>query len=356
MKELGCEDPPEYPHKDPIFGLDLFLDNIKAMRSQRFLDAFKERFDEHGQTFRALTMGKVTYITNDPRNLQAVHALNFADWGVQPIRRAPTLPFLGEGVFTMDGPVWEHSRAMIRPTFTRSNLANLPAFEVHFRKFLKLLPTDGSTVDLKPLLNSLFLDTSTEFLFGESTNTLSPETPFATEQFLEAFHYAQRGMSLRIRLDRFRFLHRDRKWQESIDIAHAFADKYVDKALEYWRAYLARLEKEGSKALEAEEQPQRRYILLQEIAKETDDRVALRNQIMHVFLAGHESTSIAVGNAIFHLCRHPEKWKKLREETAAVGNRPLTFEILKDMHYLQYIVKEGRQSTMLSAGCRSDES
>jgi cytochrome P450 len=158
MRELGCKEPPRYPHKDPVLGLDLFFDNVKALQNQRFLDNFKDRFDKYGQTFRALTMGEVSIYTNDPRNLQAVHSLHFSDYGVQPIRRAATLPFLGEGVFNMDGPFWEHSRALIRPTFTRSNVAHFPAFEVHFQKFLKLVPMDGTTVDLRPLLSKLVSD------------------------------------------------------------------------------------------------------------------------------------------------------------------------------------------------------
>ncbi|MGI4815897.1 MAG: cytochrome P450 [Janthinobacterium lividum] len=152
MKELGCEAAARYPHRDPVFGLDLFLDNVRNLKAGNFLNNFKQRFDKYGQTFQAISMGRISIYTNEPKNLQAVHALNFLDYGVQPIRRAPTLPFMGEGVFTMDGPFWEHSRDLIRATFTRSNVANLPAFEVHFRKFLKLIPTDGEQVDLKPLL------------------------------------------------------------------------------------------------------------------------------------------------------------------------------------------------------------
>ena len=155
IKELGCKEPPKYPHKDPIFGLDLFFDNVRAVKNHRLLETIKQRYEKHGQTFQALAMGKVSIHTNDPRNFQAVHSTSFYDYGVQPIRRAPTLPFLGEGVFTMDGAFWEHSRAMLRPTFTRCNVADLPTFEVHFQKFLKLVPTNGSTVDLKPLLYRL---------------------------------------------------------------------------------------------------------------------------------------------------------------------------------------------------------
>ena len=77
------------------------------------------------------------------------------------------------------------------------------------------------------------------------------------------------------------------------------------------------------------------------MAKENDDRVELRSQILHIFLAGHDSTAITVSNAIFHLCRNQDQWIKLRSAVLAVGDVPLTFELLKDIHHLQYIVKEG---------------
>lgn len=177
-------------------------------------------------------------------------------------------------------------------------------------------------------------------------NTLSPETSFQTQQFLDAFHYAQRGMGARIELGRFRFLHHDPKWREAIKITHAFADKYVAKALTYRQEYIARKERNGTEgALIVDEDTNKRYVLLQEIAKETDDRVELRSQIIHVFLAGHDSTAITIGNAIFHFSRYQEKWKKLRAEVLAIGDAPLTFERLKELQYLQHVVKESKPST-----------
>ena len=179
-------------------------------------------------------------------------------------------------------------------------------------------------------------------------NTLSPETPFASTEFLQAFHYAQRGMGLRIRMGKLLFLHRDKKWRESIKIAHAFADKYVEKALAYRKAYLMRLEKSQKESSSTDvDVAKQRYILLQEIAKETDDPIELRNQIMHVFLAGHDSTATTIGNAIFHLSRHQEKWDKLREDVLSRGEAKPTFETLKDMHYLQHIIRESRSAMFI---------
>ena len=150
-------------------------------------------------------------------------------------------------------------------------------------------------------------------------------------------------MGQRIQLGRLMFLHRSRKWRDAIATAHAFADRYVDKALKYRSQWL--LSKgEGRIELYPSEEDAgsgARHVLLEEMVKEDDDRVELRSQILHIFLAGHDSTAITVSNAIFHLCRNQDQWIKLRSAVLAVGDVPLTFELLKDIHHLQYIVKEG---------------
>ena len=154
-KRYACQEPPEYPHKDLIFGTDLFRDNTENSKKFRLLDTWTSRYEKYGETFTAIFQGTRAICTIDSTNLQAITTANFKDYGVQPMRRAATLPFLGEGVFTMDGAFWEHSRALIRPTFSRTNIANLPMFENNLQKFLDLLPRDETTVDLKPLLCKL---------------------------------------------------------------------------------------------------------------------------------------------------------------------------------------------------------
>ncbi|KAK3322707.1 cytochrome P450 [Apodospora peruviana] len=341
-RQHGCQEPPKYPHKDPFFGSDLFRDSAEHAKQSKLLERWNSRYMQYGRTFRAIMQGTPAVCTIDPTNLLAITTTNFKDYGVQPTRRDATLPFLGEGVFTMDGPFWEHSRALLRPTFSRTNIANLPAFEVHLKKFLKLLPQDGTTVDLKPLLCKLFIDTSTEFLFGESMNILNEKEPERSQEFLDAFHYAQKGTGRRLQLGKLAFLYRDKKYYESIKVAHAFADYYVDKAIEYRKRRLAAAEK-GDSGLSDDDTPGRRVVLLHDMAMETDNRVDLRNQIMHVFLAGHESSAITIGNALFQLCRNPEKWQKLRKEVLTLGSpdsTTLTVEKVKGCKYLTNIIRE----------------
>ena len=54
------------------------------------------------------------------------------------------------------------------------------------------------------------LDTSSEFIFGKAMGALTHSA--RSDEFIEAFAYAQRGTGIRALLGRFKFLHRDRKW------------------------------------------------------------------------------------------------------------------------------------------------
>lgn len=108
---------------------------------------------------------------------------NFKDYILGPRRQSVFVPVLGHGIFDTNGAAWERSRAMIRPNFTRAQVADLDTFETHIAHLINRIPRDGSTVDLQELFFSLTIDSSTEFLFGRSTNSLVPalETHSASE-------------------------------------------------------------------------------------------------------------------------------------------------------------------------------
>ncbi|KAH8586307.1 hypothetical protein B0O99DRAFT_602587 [Bisporella sp. PMI_857] len=56
-------------------------------------------------------------------------------------------------------------------------------------------------------------------------------------------------------------------------------------------------------------------------------------------IAGHDSSGIIIGNALFHLSRSPKIWQKLRTEIGSHGDAPFTFELLKNLKFLQYVIK-----------------
>src|SRR6202000_3329383 len=81
---------------------------------------------------------------------------------------------LGHGIFSADGKQWEHSRALLRPQFSRDQVKDLDLEEKHVQNLLRALPAEEdswtSTTDIQPLISRFTMDSASEFLFGESTN------------------------------------------------------------------------------------------------------------------------------------------------------------------------------------------
>jgi len=82
------------------------------------------------------------------------------------------MQFLGDGIFNVDGHTWSDARALLRPQFHKQRISDLHVFEDHISKMISLLPKDGKTVDLMEWWFRFTLDASTDYLFGESVESL----------------------------------------------------------------------------------------------------------------------------------------------------------------------------------------
>lgn len=328
----GCLPPPSIPQRDPIFGLDLILHVFKALKEDRRDLSMKQLFQVHGRTFQSVAFGTTTIYTIEPKNLQAVFATDFSNWGVQPMRLFAFEPFIGRGIMVADGAFWEQSRALIKPTFTRAQIADLhlARYSSHVSKLISLLPKDGSTVDLQPLFSRLALDSSTDFLFGEPVGALSPRSISTdAKSFLEAYDYGQMVVGKRLHLPKWNFLTQDKKFWDSCKIAHEFVDGYIAQGRQ-----ICEESKKGNVA-------PKRYILAHEMIKETRDHNDIRNQLLNVFLPAHEATGVALTNVFFNLARNPDCYAKLRQEILDTGEQAAwTFERLKSLKYLQSVINE----------------
>ena len=145
----GCEKLRRAPQKDPFLGLDHFFRLAKAAQNRRYLAHFEELFNQVGPTFGINLMGDNLVFTNEPRNVQAILVTKFPDFEIGQRRRNNSAELLGVGVFNADGQVWEHGRALVRPNFTRKQVADLQLFEKHVRVFVDAIPTDGTPFDIQ---------------------------------------------------------------------------------------------------------------------------------------------------------------------------------------------------------------
>jgi cytochrome P450 len=175
---------------------------------------------------------------------------------------------------------------------------------------------------------SKFLDTSTEFLFGESTECLNSSAPLETDIFLKAFDRSLLGLALLLIFGPLRWpLYLDPYWRAAYTKVHTFVDKHVYRAIERQK--------------HAQEANSHKYVLLEEMAKITQDPYQLRMQILNVFFPARDTAAIAFGDLMFELVRHPHEWQKLKAEVRNIdSNQKLTFEYLRSLKVVKAIINE----------------
>jgi len=328
---IGCGDAVTIQHWDPILGIDAFLQALAALREFRLPQHFSALFERHGQTYYGKALGRWILLTNEPENIKTVLGTNMPDWPIDGPRLFAALPVLGpRSIFTTNGQEWFAARTMMRPAFVRDQVSDLERFGKHIDNFLAVIPRDGSTFDIQELLLKLTMDSSTDFLLGHSTNSLVYASPEAL-QFYRDFEYASSEAAVRSLLGPI--LHY---------LPHPKLKKSVQRLRQYIRFYIRKVTEKGSS-----ETKDRSYVFIDELLKLNPTEDYLIDQVLSVIVAGRDTTASGLSAVFYCLARHPDAVKRLKDEMAQLGVENPTWEQLKQMKYLNNVIKEGEFYTYI---------
>lgn len=337
MKKNNCEESTYL--STAFFSIPTLLTVLKKKRSGELVDWTHDRFEDIGSTFKIKLAGVQIFFTREPENIKGILATQFNDFALGT-RHAHFYPLLGDGIFTLDGEGWKHSRAMLRPQFAREQVAHVQALEPHLQYFAKHVKNfHGSTINLQDLFFKLTVDTASEFLFGESVGTLQDASIGienklhfdGRENFNASFNLAQSYLATRSWSQFFYPLINSQEFRDSCANVHKFAKYYVQKALELTPEELDKKSESG-------------YVFLYELAKETRNPKVLQDQLLNILIAGRDTTAGLLSFTFFELARNPDKWQKLKNEIYEHFGRDnvegISFESLKKCEYLKWTVNE----------------
>lgn len=200
--------------------------------------------------------------------------LRWADFGYG-LRRQIFFPLLGDGIFTQDGAAWKHSREMLRPQFSRQQYQDLDILREHVDDLINCIQEKRQSLDLQPLFFRFTLDTTSAFLFGESTYSLRANQSGEDIQFAESFDIAQDYVVQRYRYLDLYWLIGGRRFREACASVHHFIESIIDRRLT------------------TTEKPRNdgRYVFIDAIAEDSRDHTALRDQLINILLAGRDTTA-----------------------------------------------------------------
>ena len=251
-------------------------------------------------------------------------------------------PLLGLGIFTQRGEPWRHSRALLRPQFYRDQISDLSLEERHVSILSNALTTgaDGwtSVVDLQPLFFKMTLELMTEFLYG---NVPSHRDHTANVQNEEDFAYhfdaGKAFLSIRLALGRWHWLLRSSAFSRHCEKVQQYAEYFVTAKLRDMQM------KWASEQAFQEPLANRKYVFVDELAKQTNNALEIRSETLNVLSAGRDTTASLLTWIFYFLSRYSRVFNKLRAVVLAeiaTDASGIEFTKLRSCQYLQSCINE----------------
>lgn len=305
------------PPADPIIG--------HQRLSRDPLASFLQIRESHGDVVR-LQFGTLTaHLVSDPALVQAVLQDRARIYGKQTRGMRQLRLFLGDGLLTSEGDFWLRQRRIAQPAFHKKRIDALtPAMTVaaeHARDAF----VPGRAFDMHDAMMRLTLEVVATTLLGSGIVDREAEIVGAAVDFITAETNrrlrspVQLPLSVPTRHNRTFLRHRGN------------LDAIVFRIIEERR----RSGEVGDDLLS---------LLLHATDPETGERMSdaqLRDEVMTIFLAGHETTANALSWAWVQLSRHPEVAQRLTAELERVlAGRTPTLEDIPALVYTRQVLDE----------------
>lgn len=136
-------------------GSDLHQLRMEATKKGFLMKLYEEQFNLYGKTFEENFLGKKLINSMDTANIQTITALAFDHYGKDASRNAAAAPFIGPSIVTVHGPPWKRARSLVKTAFTRAEVSDVHQLSLFADRFMNLIPSDGSEINMQPLLHKL---------------------------------------------------------------------------------------------------------------------------------------------------------------------------------------------------------
>ncbi|XP_055906865.1 cytochrome P450 6a2-like [Eupeodes corollae] len=324
------------PHNEP----SLFFGNMKGVsQSRHLIDPFRDLYKQ----FKGTTPFCGIYFFQNPsavildldliKNILVKDFNNFVDRGV--FYNEKDDPISGH-IFSIEGSKWRLMRSKISPTFSSGKMKFMfqTVVEVaeNFTKILdEFVGSEGAVIELKDLNARFTTDVIGKCAFGLDVDSLrDPKAQFriyGQKAFSEQRHYM-----IMFFLQSCPRLARKLGMKMTNDEVEEFFMGVVRNTVEYREKNNIKLNDFMGILIDLKNDP-KTGLTLEEIAAET----------FVFYLAGFETSSSTMSNALLELAKNDEIQDRLRAEINGVLEKhggKLTYEGLEEMHYMLQVFDE----------------
>lgn len=290
------------------------------------IDFVGEQLVEHGQCFGLRFANRNLVIVNNPDYVQQAFQSNHRNYIKATSYRKLKL-MLGNGLFTSEGDFWLQQRRLIQPSFHKHELSHF--IDIMVKESAQLVYRweyfykGGRSFSLLEELSELTLGIVCESLLGQR---LESGAKIVNEELPTALSFMIRRVLFPINAPMWMPLPSHLKFKRSIGRIGKLISKLINEK-----------KREGS------EYPDLLWMLLQVKDEETGEGMSeqqLVDEMMTFFLAGHETTAVALSWALFLLHQNEEACYKARTEGTRLLSEGVTLESLGQATYLKQVAQE----------------
>jgi len=233
-------------------------------------------------------------------------------------------PFAGEGLVTSDGALWKQQRKLIQPAFHHHQLPAYADVMVAHAAGMMNSFVDGEIRDIAAEMTKLTLGIVVKSLFGAD---LPREASEVTQSMLAILDAANQRLSSVLRIPSWIPTRRNLRERRALAELDAMLQKLI-------RARRASGKSPGDLL----------SVLLAAVDEGSGARMSdqqLRDEMMTLFLAGHETTAVALTWTFYLLSRHPDVQAKLFDELhRALAGRVPSVSDLPNLPYTEMVIRE----------------
>jgi cytochrome P450 len=291
------------------------------------LGFLKRTVETYGDLVPLRILMHTAYLLNHPSHVEHVMQRNHRNY-----RKTPMLeklrPVLGDGLFMSEGELWTRQRNLIQPAFHRERIdllaGRMVAVIAEHLKVWQQRASSGEGFNLSDDTSYLTLEIALQTFFG----TTLAQDGAAFAEAMKTVHdvSAKRIWNLTSITERLP-TRQNRAFSQAVALLHAVVGRIIT-------------ERRQSKA----HHDDLLAILMDARDAETHEAMndkQLRDEVMTLMLAGHDTTATMMAWALLILSQHPEHVARLREEadTVLVGRLPEAAD-LKPLSYTKRAIQE----------------
>jgi cytochrome P450 len=348
---------------DSLDGCPLGEGEITDIAEGTMFIGLQRYFRENGSPYKLCFGPKSFLVISDPMQAKSILKDNnvLYDKGIL----AEILePIMGKGLIPADPETWKVRRRAIVPAFHKAWLEHMIGLFGYCNNPLiasldEIVEKKGGKVEMEEKFCSVALDIIGKSVFNYEFGSVTNESPIIKAVYsalVEAEHRSMTPAPYWSLPFANQLVPRLRKFNSDLKILNDVLNDLIDRAKN--TRQVEDIEDLERRDYENVKDPSLLRFLVDMRGAEIDNK-QLRDDLMTMLIAGHETTAAVLTWALFELTRNPDTLKKVQAEIdEVVGDRIPTMADIRNLKYVRLVVAETLrmypEPPLLIRRCRND--